>query len=64
MFRKLAYAQRVLRELAKNAGIAIPLALAGGVGLAASYHGAKKGLAKGREYRAEMLPGVAETRVE
>jgi hypothetical protein len=61
MFRKLAYAQRVLRMLAeKNAGIKTPLLI--GAGLAAGYHVLKKGLQKGRELRAMSLPGVAETR--
>jgi len=63
MFQKLAYAHRVLRALAeKNAGVRTPLLI--GAGLAATYHGLKKGIRKGREYYAETLPGVAETRVE
>jgi hypothetical protein len=63
MFSKLAFAQRVLRAMAeKNAGWKVPLLI--GAGLAAGYHGVKKGLRKGREYYAEMQPGVAETRAE
>ena len=63
MFKKLAYAHRVLRALAeKNAGIKVPLLI--GAGLATGYHGIEQGIRKGKKYYAEMLPGVAETRVK
>lgn len=66
MFKKLAYSQRVLRALAggteKQAGIMLPLAIGAGViGGAALL---KKGLNKGKEFKAGFQPGVAETRFE
>jgi hypothetical protein len=62
MFKKLAFSQAVLRAMAKEAGI--PLPMVAGAGLAAGAHVVSNGLKKGKEYKAGFAPGVAENRVE
>ncbi len=59
LFQKLAFSQRVLRALhEKQAGIVTPLAA--GAAIAGGAHVIKKGLERGRGFKAGFAPGVAE----
>jgi len=56
MFRKVAYAQAVLRKLHEKLAVAIPLAV--GAGIAGGIHLTRKGLNKSREYQMGFQPGI------
>lgn len=60
MYRKLAFAQRVLRALAvKQAGVGVPLAI--GAGLAMGAHTLNHGLKKSRDFKTGFQPGGVES---
>lgn len=51
---KIVIAQTILRRLAKEAGLTVPLAI--GAGIVASAEGTKKALERSRQYHAAFNP--------